>query len=96
MFNGSNANGNLAMYVVDDAGLDSGSIGADGGQHHHRRSGVRRLAVHAHAPANITQSNDPGQCGAVVRFSDTQVPGVCGVVVTAPASGSFFPWAAPP
>jgi uncharacterized repeat protein (TIGR01451 family) len=43
-------------------------------------------------PANIVQSNDPGQCGAVVTFSPTvedNCPGT--TVVCSPDSGSTFP-----
>lgn len=41
-------------------------------------------------PADITQSNDAGQCSAVVNFGTTVV-GTCGVVVCSPPSGSTFP-----
>jgi len=45
-------------------------------------------------PANITQSNDPNQCGAVVNYPPPTVsdncPGV-GAPVCVPASGTFFP-----
>ena len=42
-------------------------------------------------PANITVSNDPGQCGAIVNFPASTSTGSCGVLTTSPASGSFFP-----
>jgi len=43
-------------------------------------------------PANITVSNDPGQCGAVVNFVATTADNCPGVsVACTPASGSFFP-----
>lgn len=44
-------------------------------------------------PANITQSNDPNQCGAVVTYPSATASDNCpGVTVQAsPASGSFFP-----
>ncbi len=42
-------------------------------------------------PANITQSNDPNQCGAVVNYPAPTTTGSCGTVVCSPASGSFFP-----
>jgi hypothetical protein len=43
-------------------------------------------------PANITQSNDPNQCGAVVTYpAPTPNGSGCGTVVCSPASGSFFP-----
>ena len=40
-------------------------------------------------PANITQSDDPGQCGAIVPFQPT-ITGSCGLVSCNPPSGSFF------
>ena len=43
-------------------------------------------------PANVTQSNDPNQCGAVVAYpAPTTMGGSCGTVVCNPLSGSFFP-----
>ncbi|HJQ26094.1 MAG TPA: HYR domain-containing protein [Blastocatellia bacterium] len=42
-------------------------------------------------PANITQSNDPNQCGAVVNYPAPTTTGTCGTVACSPASGSFFP-----
>jgi photosystem II stability/assembly factor-like uncharacterized protein len=42
-------------------------------------------------PSNITVSNTPGQCGAIVNFPAPSYTGNCGVVTTNPASGSFFP-----
>jgi hypothetical protein len=41
-------------------------------------------------PANITKSNDPNQCGAVVTYTTPTPPQGCGMVTCAPASGSFF------
>ncbi|MGA9997243.1 MAG: HYR domain-containing protein [Pyrinomonadaceae bacterium] len=43
------------------------------------------------APANITVSNDPNECGAVVNYPAPTTSGTCGVVSSSPASGSFFP-----
>ncbi|MFD0767385.1 HYR domain-containing protein [Bacillus sp. CGMCC 1.60114] len=44
-------------------------------------------------PANITQNNAPGQCGAVVVFPPPSVNNICpgATVACTPASGSFFP-----
>lgn len=42
-------------------------------------------------PANITISNDPNQCGAVVNYPAPTTSGSCGTVTCSPASGSFFP-----
>ena len=42
-------------------------------------------------PGNITQSNDPNQCGAVVNYPPPTTSGVCAAPTCSPASGSFFP-----
>ena len=42
-------------------------------------------------PANITVSNDPNQCGAVVIYPAPTANADCGTVVCSPASGSFYP-----
>jgi subtilisin-like proprotein convertase family protein len=42
-------------------------------------------------PANVTQSNDPNQCGAVVTYPAPTTTGSCGTVTCSPPSGSFFP-----
>ena len=41
--------------------------------------------------ANIVQSNDPNQCGAVVNYPAPMSSGGCGGTTCSPASGSFFP-----
>ncbi|MFG6494570.1 HYR domain-containing protein [Fictibacillus sp. UD] len=43
-------------------------------------------------PTNIIQDNDPGQCGAVVNYSEPNVSDNCAVTTScSPLSGSFFP-----
>jgi hypothetical protein len=42
-------------------------------------------------PSDVTQNNDPGQCGAVVNFPAPTASGNCATVTCTPASGSFFP-----
>ncbi|HYP28851.1 MAG TPA: S8 family serine peptidase [Blastocatellia bacterium] len=42
-------------------------------------------------PANITVSNAPNQCGAVVNYPAPTSTGSCGTVTCSPPSGSFFP-----
>lgn len=42
-------------------------------------------------PADITASNDMGQCGAVVNYDSPMSSGDCGTVSCSPPSGSFFP-----
>lgn len=41
-------------------------------------------------PANITQPNDPNQCGAVVSYPAPTTGGSCDAVNCSPASGTFF------
>jgi hypothetical protein len=42
-------------------------------------------------PGDITQANDPGQCGAVVNYSlPTPIGSDCGTINCSPASGSFL------
>ncbi|MBS1790357.1 MAG: NF038122 family metalloprotease [Acidobacteria bacterium] len=41
-------------------------------------------------PANITQPNDPNQCGAVVSYPVPTTSGTCDAVTCSPASGAFF------
>ena len=43
-------------------------------------------------PADVTQSNDAGECGAVVNYSVPNSNNAeCGTITCSPASGSFFP-----
>jgi hypothetical protein len=43
-------------------------------------------------PSNVTQSNDPGQCGAIVNYpAPTPGGSGCGTITCSPASGSLFP-----
>ena len=43
-------------------------------------------------PANIEVCNDPGQCGAVVRFAEPMATNCAGLAIACvPPSGSFFP-----
>jgi subtilisin-like proprotein convertase family protein len=92
VFNGVDPNGTWSLFVVDDASLDIGSI-----------AGGWSLTITTAdpvccdspcvltCPADITVSNDAGQCGAIVNFTVPPVSGSCGVVASSPPSGSFFP-----
>jgi hypothetical protein len=42
-------------------------------------------------PANVTVSNDPNQCGAVINYPAPTTGGTCGTVTCTPPSGSFYP-----
>ncbi len=42
-------------------------------------------------PSNITQSNDAGQCNAVVTYPPPTSTGDCDPIICTPASGSAFP-----
>jgi hypothetical protein len=50
------------------------------------------IACNITCPANVTQNNDTGQCGAVVTYPAPTTTGSCtGTITCSPASGSFFP-----
>ena len=42
-------------------------------------------------PSDITVSNDPDECGAIVFYPNPSASVTCGTVTSTPASGSFFP-----
>lgn len=69
-----------ASYTATITGLLSGT---DGG-------GVC-VPCSISCPANVAQSNDPNQCGAIVAYPAPTTAGTCGPVACSPASGSFFP-----
>lgn len=75
-----NVNAGCTGYSGTVTGL---LAGADGG-------GVCESCVIT-SPANIMVPNDPGLCGAVVNFPAATSSGSCGLLMTEPASGSFFP-----
>ena len=85
---GLNPNGTWTLKVIDDAAADTGTL----------NSWSLQITTCSCAggcvltcPANVTKSNDPNQCGAVVAYSAPTVTGNCGTVTCTPASGSFFP-----
>jgi subtilisin-like proprotein convertase family protein len=91
-FDGQNANGTWTLNVSDNAAGDTGFVRAF--------SLIITPLVCATScgspctitcPANITKSNDPNQCGAVVTYPAPTTTGTCGTVNCSPASGSFFP-----
>ncbi|HEX5734650.1 MAG TPA: HYR domain-containing protein [Blastocatellia bacterium] len=86
VFNGTNPNGVWNLYVVDDTTGDFGSI-SGGWCLTITRVNICTITC----PANVTVSNDPNQCGAVVNYPAAATTGDCGTVTCLPASGSFFP-----
>jgi uncharacterized delta-60 repeat protein len=95
-----------APNLVNTVGIHGGAIQSDnkilvgGGFNNAGQSSVDFLVARFSngldctitCPANKTQSNDPGQCGAVVTYtSPTETGAQCGTINCSPASGSFFP-----
>jgi Carboxypeptidase regulatory-like domain/HYR domain len=74
------ANGGCSGYTVNVDGLICDTAGNGACQ-----------PCQISCPANVTQSNDPNQCGAVVNYPAPTSTGTCGVVSCSPAAGSFFP-----
>lgn len=84
-FNGENPNGVWTLKVVDDScNVLIGSIEA------WSLDITTATCCSITCPANITQGNSPGQCGASVMFSPAD-NGFCAAVTCAPPSGAFFP-----
>lgn len=83
-FMGEDPNGTWTITISDDLAGDGGSLDSWSLD---ITTGVGCATLTC--PANITVSNDPGQCGAVVSFMAT-ADAACGTVTCTPASGSFF------
>jgi subtilisin-like proprotein convertase family protein len=87
-FIGEDPNGTWTITISDDLAGDGGSL----------NSWTLNITTASCAavctitcPANVTQSNDPGQCAAVVNYPAPAADPGCGTVTCSPASGSFFP-----
>ena len=94
VFNGTNPNGTWNLFVVDDAGVDAGNIA--GGWTLNITTAEPLCSTSCGqceltCPANVTVSNDPNQCGAVVNYPPPTTVGACGTVMCSPATNSFFP-----
>jgi hypothetical protein len=84
-FNGEDPNGVWTLKIVDDScNLSVGLLEA------WSLDITTATCCSITCPSDITESNDPGQCGASVSFSPTD-NGYCSTVSCSPASGSFFP-----
>jgi subtilisin-like proprotein convertase family protein len=88
LFTGDDPNGTWTITIDDDAGGDTGTLNS-------WSLSIVTCACAASCaltcPANVTQSNDPNQCGAVVNYPAPTTTGTCGTVTCIPPSGSFFP-----
>ena len=87
VFNGTLPNGVWRLYVTDDSAGDAGSI--SGGWCLNITTVPATCTLTC--PADVTQANTPGQCGALVSYATPTTSGTCGPVVCSPPSGSFFP-----
>jgi hypothetical protein len=98
-----NAPGTTPTMAIDsnspafDAGVDDPQVtvdqrGVSRPQFSHWDIGAYEFAACSTitCPANVTQSSDPNQCGAVVNYPAPTVDGDCAVVCS-PASGTVFP-----
>jgi subtilisin-like proprotein convertase family protein len=87
-FIGEDPNGTWTITISDDLAGDGGSLDS---WTLNITTGVCAAACVLTCPANVTQSNDPNQCGAVVTYPAPTTSGSCGTVTCSPPSGSFFP-----
>jgi len=90
-----NANGNWSLFFVDDLGGDTGAISGGWALNFTTINFPTTCSTcptcTVTPPANITVSNDPNLCTAVVNYSAPTTSGTCGGVTCVPASGSVFP-----
>jgi subtilisin-like proprotein convertase family protein len=84
-FAGEDPNGTWTITISDDTAVDGGSLNS------WTLNITTGTCCTITCPANITQSNDPNQCGAVVTYPAPTTTGSCGTITCSPASGSFFP-----
>jgi subtilisin-like proprotein convertase family protein len=92
VFGGQNPNGNWQLFIQDDVSGDTGSVAGGWELIITTEDPVCcNSACTIDVPENIVQSNDAGECGAVVSYPAATVEGSCGVLSYSHASGSFFP-----
>lgn len=87
-FIGEDPNGTWTITISDDLAGDGGSLDSWTLEVTTSTCGA---ACTITCPANITQPNDPNQCGAVVTYPPPTTSGTCAAPSCSPASGSFFP-----
>jgi subtilisin-like proprotein convertase family protein len=86
-FIGEDPNGTWTITISDDLAGDGGSLDSWS----LNLTTFTCAACMVTCPANVTQSNDADQCGAVVNYPPPTTTGPCGAVTCSPPSGSFFP-----
>ena len=89
-FAGEDPNGTWTITISDDLAGDGGSLDS-WTLDITTATCVVAVCDSITCPANVTQSNDPDQCGAVVNYPPPTTSGVCAAPTCSPASGSFFP-----
>lgn len=89
-FAGASPNGTWALYIVDDAGVDVGSLSGGWSLSFKTREQVCASSACTLAITNNSATCEPGLCGATVSYG-VAIGGSCGIVTGTPASGSFFP-----
>jgi subtilisin-like proprotein convertase family protein len=91
-FNGSDPNGTWSIYVVDDAGIDSGSIAGGWSLNFETADPICcDQACSLACPSPITAGTEPDVCEAAVAFPFPDVTGSCGTLACVPPSDSVFP-----
>ena len=87
-FIGEDPNGTWTITISDDLAGDGGSLDT---WTLNVTTGSCAAGCTLTCPANITVSNDPNQCGAVVNYPPPTASAGCGTQTCTPPSGSFFP-----
>jgi len=86
------ANGTWTLRIIDDESPDAGTLNCwtlNFSPFNCSPGGGECVCVLT-CPSNVTQSNDPNQCGALVNYPNPTSTG-CGTITCSPAAGSFFP-----
>jgi subtilisin-like proprotein convertase family protein len=90
-YNGVDPNGTWQLFIVDDAGGDVGTLAGGWSLKFTAAPLCASQPCTLNCPSTVFASTAPNQPGANVTFPAPSLSGSCGVVSTAPASGSFFP-----
>jgi subtilisin-like proprotein convertase family protein len=88
-FIGENPNGTWTITITDDAGGDTGSLNSWSLNIVTATCGGAGCSLMC--PGNITVSNDPNLCSAVVNYPPPTSTGTCGTITCVPPPGFSFP-----